>query len=176
MSLEKPTFVDLVLDELYNFAALLPRPFETPYQHSRRLKYFDPDKYRRTVRDLHNRGLLKVTLKNNKKFLQLTKKGELQVLLEKAKLATKSKWDGKWRLVMFDIPERSKDQRNVFRSLLKSNNFYKLQASVYISPSPLNREAIIFLNKTHLIDFIRILRIDEMDNDLELRKKFKLNG
>jgi len=49
-----------------------------------------------------------------------------------------------------------------------------LQASVFISPHPLNREALIYLRQSGLMEFIRILRVDEMDNDKRLRKKFGL--
>ena len=84
------------------------------------------------------------------------------------------RWDGKWRLVIFDIPESSREKRDHLRYLLKQNKFCKLQASVFISPYPLNREALEYLQFSKLFDYIRILRVDEMDNDSDLRKKFKL--
>ncbi len=130
--------------------------------------------FERGVRHLEERGLVKVVRKIDQKFIQITKEGQLEILLRKAKIKNVQKWDGKWRLIVFDIPEDSKDQRRTFRLLLKQQGFYKLQASVYINPYPLNREAIAYLNQTGLIDFIRILRVDEMDNDKVLRKYFKL--
>jgi len=168
------SLVFTVLDYLLSAGRLLPMPFETPYHHANRIRNLDPDSYGHSVWKMQKRGVVKVISKNGNKFLTITKKGELQVLLEKARLPGKKIWDGKWRLVMFDIPESSKDKRSVFRSLLKSNNFYKLQASVYISPFPLNREAIRFLQESMLIGYIRILRVDEMDNDKNLKKRFGL--
>jgi len=124
---------------------------------------------------LVRRGLIKVENKNNEKFLKLTQKGEIEALLVKARLNQKpTKWDGKWRLVLFDIPEESNKKRDFIRRLLKKNNFYKLQASVYINPYPLNREAVTYLNESGLIEFIRILKVEEMDNDKDLKKHFEL--
>jgi phenylacetic acid degradation operon negative regulatory protein len=155
---------------------MLPRPFETPYNHSRRLLHgnLSYKNYNTAVYRLRKRGLVEVVNKNNGKFLRLTKEGQLETLLAKAKLPGSNKWDGKWRLMMFDIPEGARDKRNRLRGLLKQNNFYKLQASVYINPYPLNREAVNYLKETKLMEYIRILRVDEMDEDEELRKRFGL--
>lgn len=49
------------------------------------------------------------------------------------KLAEKP-WDGKWRVVIFDIPEIERSSRIALRSELISLGFGKLQRSVYISP------------------------------------------
>jgi len=130
--------------------------------------------YRNAAYNLQKRGSVKIVTKNGKKFLQLTKKGRLEVLLAKAKMAVSGKWDGKWRLIIFDIPEWAKPRRNQLRKLLKKNNFHRLQDSVYVNPYPLNREAIKYLDETGLSEFIRIIKVEEMDNDKDLRKKFKL--
>ena len=129
-----------------------------------------------TIYNLKKKGLVKEISKNGKRFLELTKKGEMEILFVKAHLLNPKlfKWDGKWREIIFDIPEDAKDKRDKLRRLLKQNNFVKLQASVFISPYPLNRAAIAYLKETGLIEFIRLARIDELDQDQDLRKKFKL--
>jgi phenylacetic acid degradation operon negative regulatory protein len=131
--------------------------------------------YRNSISRLKKRGLIKVYSKQGVKFLELTKKGELKVLLDLADLEKPAVWDGRWRLIIFDIPEDAKPQRDRLRKLLKQHEFRKLQASVYISPYPLNRQALDYLKKTGLIGYIRILRVDDMDFDLDLKKKFKLS-
>ena len=156
---------------------LIPRPFESKYMWANRLRgNITRPQYERGVRHLAKRGLVKVTNKNNKRFIDLTKRGQLKVLLSKAKGIASQKWDGKWRLIIFDIPEQSTYQRQAFRKLLRDNGFLKLQASVYINPYPLNRSAIQYLIETGLIEYIRILRVDEIDKDDVLRKHFKLQA
>ena len=124
---------------------------------------------------LAQKGFIRYVDKNNERFVKLTKKGQLEALLAKAKLLSdRGKWDGKWRLIMFDIPEDSNDKRAFFRSLLKKNGFFRLQQSVYVSPCPLNRAAVSYLEETKLIGYIRILKVEEMDNDKDLKKHFGL--
>jgi CRISPR-associated endonuclease Cas2 len=130
--------------------------------------------YRNSISRLKKQGLIKVCSGQGIKFIELTKKGELKVLLDLAAIKKPQVWDRKWRLIIFDIPEDARWQRNRLRKLLKQHQFYKLQASVYINPYSLNRQALDYLKQTGLIDFIRILRVDEMDFDLDLKNRFKL--
>jgi DNA-binding transcriptional regulator PaaX len=123
---------------------------------------------------LQQRGWIKWVSKDGQKFLKLTKKGQIEALLAKARMPKPQKWDGKWRLVVFDIPEDAADKRVLLRSLLIKSGFIKLQASVYISPYPINREAIQYLEETKLIEYIRIGRLEELDNDKDLKRKFNL--
>ncbi len=124
---------------------------------------------------LLRKGYIRYVDRNNKRFLQITKKGELRILLAKSKIFTRSKWDGKWRVIVFDIPEESSTQRNHFRRMLKDLNYRQLQASVFISPFPMNREAVEYLKETGLMNYIRFLKVEEMDDDSDLRKLFKLS-
>ena len=124
---------------------------------------------------LKRRGFVKTVTKQGKHFLQLTAKGELEILMQKAGIEKTKKWDGKWRLVVFDIPEDANSKRDLLRRLLKRNQFTKLQASVFISPYPLNREAVGYLKQSGLISYIRLLRVEEIDDDRALKKKFGLS-
>jgi hypothetical protein len=119
-------------------------------------------------------GLIEIVEDDGKKYIKLTKTGEMQALILQSKMPVTSKWDGKWRMIIFDIPQDSSNERDLLRRLLLLNNFCKLQASVYISPDPINREAISYLKETGLIKYIRFARIDELDDDKDLKKKFNL--
>jgi CRISPR-associated endonuclease Cas2 len=134
----------------------------------------NPKSIETTLYRLRNRGLIKIVDSDNERFVELTKEGQLEALISKAIIPPKGKWDGKWRIIMFDIPEECKEKRHELRWLLKKNHYHQLQASVYINPYPLNREAITFLQETNLMRYIRIVKIEEMDNDTELRKRFHL--
>ena len=131
--------------------------------------------YRQTAYYLRRKGIINIraTL-SGKRFLELTKKGELELLMARAWLYRPTDWDGKWRVILFDIPVCANDKRYKLRRILLANSFIKLQASVYVSPHPLNRLAIQYLKTTGLIGFIRIGRLEELDDDSDLRKKFNL--
>ena len=127
-----------------------------------------------TLYRLVKSGFIEIIEKDDKEYYKLTKSGEMQALMLKARLPKAGKWDGKWRMVIFDIPEDAKSERNQLRRLLLENDFCKLQASVYVSPYGINREAVTYLKETGLIKYIRFARIDELDEDKDLKKKFGL--
>ncbi len=168
------SIVSEILETFNDLARVLPRPFETKYAWNKRLRYLEWPQYERGVRHLEKRGLVKLVTVNGKKFVKLTKKGQLEDLFKKINVDSRKKWDGKWRLVVFDIPEDAKEKRQQIRNLLKAKNFIKLQASVYINPYPFNRQAIEYLKSSGLIEYIRILRVDDIDDDIDLKRKFKL--
>jgi len=174
MSNKVYSLTDLILDNLFNLRGLLSSPYAASYKLALKQRDLSAGEFGQAVVRLKERKLLVVTEKNNKKFIKLTSKGQLGVLMSKAILKNPGQWDGKWRLFTFDIPEGCKEKRGVLRKLLKQNQFCKLQASVYISPYPLNKEGITYLNQSGLRDYVRILKVEEMDSDKELLKKFNL--
>ena len=122
-----------------------------------------------------SKGWIQYEYKEGKRLIKLTKKGQLEALLLKMKFPHKQKsWDEKWRLVIFDIPEHAHLVRDSLRALLKQAEFKALQASVYISPYPLSQEGIEYLKKSKLIKYIRILRVDNVDNPKDLYRSFKI--
>ncbi len=174
MSRRNPGIAHDILDFLVTVAELLPRPFETPYAHVRRIRKIPYKDYDSSIRWLHKRGNITIEKRGTKRLIKATEKGQLQILFNKAAVIPQKKWDKKWRVVVFDIPEDYRAVRHQLRRLLKRSNFIKLQASVFISPYPLNSEAITYLKKSGLIEFIRILRVDRLDDDNNLRKHYKL--
>jgi len=49
-------------------------------------------------------------------------------------------WDGRWRLVLFDLPEAKAGVRNRLRDYLRGKGFGYLQKSVWITPDPMDDE------------------------------------
>lgn len=49
-------------------------------------------------------------------------------------------WDGRWRLVLFDVPVGQDSVRNRLRGFLHSRGFGYLQHSVWVTPHPLSKE------------------------------------
>jgi len=145
MPQEEITIVNKILCALYIAGEALPifRP-HTVWRH-RALHGTEYKSFRSTVYNLKKRGIITITRKKDKSFACLTKKGQLAVLLTKADIKKPQSWDGKWRVVMFDIPEEVKEKRDQLRALIKRNNFFKFQASVHIHPYPFNREALSYL-------------------------------
>ena len=73
-------------------------------------------------------------ISNNKEtFYKITNKGENYLDDTLSVLKTKKDWDGKWRLVMFDIPESERSTRDKLRRNLNNLGMGILQASVWIT-------------------------------------------
>ena len=83
-----------------------------------------------------------------------------------------SRWDGRWRMVIFDIPETRKSERDYLRHLLLSYGFRKLQASVWASPYKVPREFNDKLWDMKLKYHVLYLLVSEIDYDRTLRRFF----
>lgn len=95
-----------------------------------------PSEIERTVRRLHKQKLISYDERNGKTKIALTKSGKRKVLSYKIEEMSlkKGKWDGWWRMVVFDIPEKKKKARDILRNKMKEIGFYQLQKSVLITP------------------------------------------
>lgn len=80
------------------------------------------------------------TSNDNEIYYQITPKGEKAVDKFLKPLKQTGKWDGRWRLVMFDIPESKRDIRDRLRRALTNLGLGILQASVWISPNDIKDE------------------------------------
>lgn len=172
-----------ILDILLDLGQSMPI-FEMPYHRTKRLyreEWGIPGppmwRYNRAVKYLQHRKKIRLIKRGDRLFLKLTKKGRVEALflrLGNFDRSQKTKWDGKWRIIIWDIPESSATQRDKIRRFVKSVGFYQLQLSVFVRTDPLPKDAVAYLKESGLIKFIRFLRVDKMDNDNNLRKHFGL--
>ena len=51
-------------------------------------------------------------------------------------------WDGKWRVILFDVPETERQTRRKLRKQLLASGFGCMQRSAWISPDPLDDLAV----------------------------------
>lgn len=118
-----------------------------------------------------------VSDKDGKTIVRITKKGESKLRtfsLEQIKIKKQKKWDGKWRLVMFDFPVRFTRARTAFRFKLKDLGFVQFQKSAWIYPYPCEDE-IIFISDFYKVGkYVEILTVSRMLKDNKLKKHFNL--
>ena len=110
-----------------------------PYYHT----FCDHNKkrsFRNAVDRLEKRGLIiGERQKNGRVVFMLSPEGEklAERISLKLAMAKNKRWDGKWQLLIFDIPEKTRAKRNFFRKELLDFGFYPLQKSVFAYPYPL---------------------------------------
>ncbi len=76
-----------------------------------------------------------------RRIYRLSEKGRLHVLGGRDPEAWWSrKWDGRWRVVLFDLPRSESGARKRLHRRMRAQGFGYLQHSVWITPDPLPRE------------------------------------
>lgn len=109
---------------------------------------------REAVRRLRERRLVSLAVHGNQEYLEITSHGKRTLRhfdFDTLILSHQDKWDGKWRIVFFDIPEQKRRARQTLQGKLRALGFYPLQRSVFVYPYPCQDE----------VDFlIKFLEID----------------
>lgn len=95
------------------------------------------------------------------KKLQEKRQKEKEKKLLKIKIGD-MKWDGVWRVVVFDIPEQNKKIRSVLRETLRVLEFKPLQKSVWISKNNFTKDLRKWARELGMSDFIRIFETKDL--------------
>jgi len=109
--------------------------------------------------------------------LVLSENGKQRALrfnLDKLEIRKPPKWDKKWRIVMFDIPEKLRRLRDSLRLHFKEIGLIELQKSVFIYPYSCDKEIEFILEFYNARKYVRFVLADKIDNQLHLMKKFDL--
>jgi len=84
----------------------------------------------------------------------------------------KEKWDGKWRMVIFDIPNECSKGRKAFVYRLKTGGFYELQKSIFLYPYDCKKEIDAFVKLFKLEKYVRFGLLDFIDNQDRIKIRF----
>ena len=95
-------------------------------------------------------------------ILRLTDKGKSKALWVKMRLEDE-KWDGKWRLVIWDIPEKRKRVRDLLRHQLKQLGFEKLQNSVWTSKKNCAKLLEEYIERVGIGDWVKVLETKDLN-------------
>ncbi len=108
------------------------------------------------------------------KIFVLTQDGEKLLLeVDNRMLIFQKHWDGKLRLVFFDIPEIKKRWREWLRKELALMRFQKIQESVYVGKYPLPQSFYKEINYQELDDYVFVITAGEIDKQKEILKVFE---
>jgi len=144
---------------------------------SREWKRLDERELRDEIRKLYQSKIVEEKENSDGSYtLVLTKKGKLKAFtyhFQKMK-TQKGNWDGKWRIVAFDIPEKIKQGRETLREKLKKLGFRELQKSVFVFPYECEKEIEFIVEFFNLRKYVRFGVLESIDNELHLKKIFKL--
>lgn len=130
------SFFDTIEDSFAVFFKAHPI-YRQSFKSFEYFKQHDRQKFYEKIHYLKKMGYIKTSVSKKKKYLELTKKGVIKIKnlsLDDIKIKHSKKWDGKWRVIVFDIPEKLKKARDMLRCKLLHLGFVKIQESVYVYP------------------------------------------
>src|SRR3989344_1486556 len=134
---------------------------------------------KRSIKNLYRLGMLKeIKNKDGTISIILSEKGKKAAKIysiDNLKINKPKKWDGNWRVVIFDIPERIRRVREALRMHLYNLGFYELQKSVFIYPFPCAEELDQIIDFYDASEYVRVLVAHSIDNEEKLMEKYHLH-
>lgn len=112
-------------------------------------KRYNPSYLRSSIKRLHKSKYVEISKKDGEEIVVLTEFGKRRILkyaLDDLSIETPKQWDGRWRMVIYDVEHHKKRLRDVFREALKTLAFLQLQESVWIYPYACEKQ-ITFLKE-----------------------------
>lgn len=107
----------------------------------------------------------------------LSREGEkiaLRYKLDEMQIAKPKRWDTKWRVIIFDVPEKKKRLRDAIRMHFRRLGLVELQKSVFVHPFDCQNEIDFLIELFDARPYVRFIEANHIDNELHLKKKFKL--
>lgn len=155
---------------------------ETPKMASDNAKSASLSKYAivRSLKGLRDSGLVEQLSSGQNDYARLTREGKRKAVrfqLEAKSSLVNLNWDGKWRVVMLDLPESRKNERESLRYLLKKAGFICLKNSAWITPHPFEHLFMNIKKDLGLTTEMMILVTESLDaeTEQELFKMFQKN-
>lgn len=132
------------------------------------------------IKRLEQDGLVTVSGEYAKRRVEITEKG--RKLMERIEfgeyvIPEPAFWDGKWRVLIFDIKEKRRRTRTQLRRLLQGVGFVWVQDSVWVYPYPCDE--FVSLVRAHLksgVGEMRIFVAEALESDKVLREHFRLQA
>lgn len=137
-------------------------------------KKFNTWRLKQVLKRMHQQKLVDIVEQDEGYLVKISDNGKKKLLkfnLDKMELKDK-KWDGKWRIIIYDILTYKKEQANLFRRTLKRLKFFQLQRSVYITPFKCYDE-IEYLRQVCEVDReVLILTVSGLENERAYKEYF----
>jgi len=133
--------------------------------------------YRNSLYGLKKRGVVE---KTNDGIYRLTEKGEKEAFFAYLNAESriykpkKEKWDGKWRIIFFDVPEKKRRSRDYLRTVVRQIGFREFQKSIWIYPHKIPLFLKELLWDENIKPYTRFITTTDIEYDKDMQKLFKL--
>lgn len=130
---------------------------------------------RQLIKNLKRRGYLEEKREADKKLFCLTSKAQFEIcyckFLKQLEDESVKKWDGLWRIIIFDVPETHRRFRDALRKIIKIG-FVPLQQSVWLTPYDVIPYLMPLLDYLHLSRYVDYFEVSKLNNEDKLLARF----
>ncbi len=123
------------------------------------------------LRRLRERGLIDF-VGSTALIFKLTDSGKDKALWVKM-TELEEKWDGKWRIIIWDIPEKRREVRNLLRGKLKKLGFRQFQKSVWGSKKNCTKILRKFIKQIGIEDWVMVIESENIGDITEIKRSLK---
>ncbi|OGG57485.1 CRISPR-associated endonuclease Cas2 [Candidatus Kaiserbacteria bacterium RIFCSPHIGHO2_01_FULL_55_17] len=127
---------------------------------------------------LAQKGLVRFVEIHGKKHVEITEAGRRFFALESAKLEARThrklRWDRRYRMVIFDIPETRRGTRERLRRLMREFGFLRIQDSVWVSPHECEELVALIKAELRIGKDVLYVIVESIENDAWVRRYFNL--
>jgi CRISPR-associated endonuclease Cas2 len=130
---------------------------------------------RQTVKRLERNNYIHVDRSGDTEQVILTDKGRKEILtiaFEAIKVDKRSRWDHRWRIVVYDIYSSKKSFRDKFQKILHNSGFYPLQESIYVHAYPCEKQVDLLRRYLGIDGEVRLIIAETIENDQDCREYF----
>jgi CRISPR-associated endonuclease Cas2 len=136
-------------------------------------------KIRRILDNLEKREIIYLEEKDDKIFVHGVNSNHPRVIKYSIKILLdfkkkKKKWNGKWFLVFFDVPEIQRNKRDYLRKFLRDLGFYPYQKSVYLFPYECEKEITLIKKIVEGAKYMRYIIAEKIENEEQAKIFFNL--
>lgn len=129
---------------------------------------------RQVIKRMQNSKLVEVKEEKGIQIFKITHKGKQKLLRYKIDemALDESSWDGKWRLIIYDVQTAKRANSEMLRTMLNKLRFLKLQKSVYLTPFKCEDEIEYLRLLFEIGNEVQILKVGSLENEAAYRRYF----
>ena len=129
---------------------------------------------------LRKRGYVRCDYRGNQLYISLTKQGKKlagKYQVDDLSLARSRKWDGLWRILIFDVKKKDRLKREALRGKIKELGLYQLQKSVWLYPYSFDQEMRLLRSSFGFTpQEMKMITANGVEDDEKIREHFKLSN
>jgi len=162
----------VLLNYLIDTAGLFLKAFLTPGEKKKRVYHVLKNLERQEIVELVRKGDKVIVYLKNKNHPKIVKYSIKSILDLKRK---NKKWNKKWVLVFFDVPEKQKNKREYLRKFLKEIGFYPYQKSVYVFPYECEKEIGLIKKIIESGKYLKYVVAEKIEDEEKIKQYFSLD-